>query len=131
MMMQPKFRGFSKEMKNWVYGFGWYETDYTDEYLEELKQEKQDAVLFTNSSPVICTIASMGQYTGLKDKEGNEIYDGDVLSYWGFTYVVVYQDAGFGWNEDGEFHSFPSMAIDEIGKAKIIGNIHENPELTA
>ena len=42
-MRQPKFRGVSKETNKWIYGFGWFETDYTETYLQELEQTKQDA----------------------------------------------------------------------------------------
>ena len=69
------------------------------------------------------------QYTGLKDKNGVEIYEGDILSYFGFEYEVTFEESAFGWSEDGQFYAFAEMAIDEIEKTKIIGNIYENPEL--
>ena len=69
------------------------------------------------------------QYTGLKDKNGVEIYEGDILSYFGFEYEVIFEESAFGWSEDGQFYAFAEMAIDEIEKTKIIGNIYENPEL--
>ena len=68
------------------------------------------------------------QYTGLKDKNGVEIYEGDILSYFGFEYEVTFEESAFGWSEDGQFYAFAEMAIDEIEKTKIIGNIYENPE---
>ena len=65
----------------------------------------------------------------MKDKNGVEIYEGDILSYFGFEYEVTFEESAFGWSEDGQFYAFAEMAIDEIEKTKIIGNIYENPEL--
>lgn len=66
------------------------------------------------------------QYTGLKDKNGKEIYDGDIIDFFGEKYPVIYRAGGF-WAEYSKTqkdHLF-LYAID----SEVIGNIHENPEL--
>jgi uncharacterized phage protein (TIGR01671 family) len=76
------------------------------------------------------------QCTGLKDKNGKLIYEGDVLkAKWCFTLKIVYQNACFGHikmnNSDKSFLSFneqPKLSL-MLNTYEIIGNIYENPEL--
>lgn len=68
------------------------------------------------------------QYTGLKDKNGTEIYESDVLDFPTKSVhedgVVIFEDGGF-WlkNWEGKHH-MPTEDYREV-----IGNVHENPEL--
>ena len=94
------------------------------------------------------------QYTGLKDKNGKEIYMDDVVkfrfydkdyrdSYWGGTAVVTYnmsegvgllfdfsdtiQSNAYAVLEGGQLESY--WPDEELWEMQVIGNIYENPEL--
>lgn len=72
---------------------------------------------------------TMGQFTGLHDANGKEIYEGDILRVLGnkITLTVVFDKAAFkfAWNDlSGEF--FPA---EWVSNCTIIGNVHDNPEL--
>lgn len=73
--------------------------------------------------------AELMQYTSLKDKNGKEIYEGDIvksfnLSSEGKICKIVWNDINAFWLEQSD-----ETSTGLIGICEVIGNIHENPEL--
>lgn len=79
------------------------------------------------------------QYTGLTDKNGTKIFEGDIVRY-----VEIYGEVKFGLNENnwqidkynqGFFVTFPKeySLRNELGfwrnKVVVVGNVYDNPEL--
>lgn len=78
---------------------------------------------------------TVGQYTGLKDSNGNEIYEGDIIMSEGHSvhYVMYLEDeatfiAMIVGSPLQEWCGIRQSWIDKF-KKKIIGNIHDNSEL--
>lgn len=75
--------------------------------------------------------ATVGQYTGLKDKNGREIYEEDIIKT-DFSYATW---IGFVHFNKGNFELVDSdkngqyLTLSVLSDIEIIGNIHDNPEL--
>lgn len=122
-MREIKFRGFNNFNNGWIYGS-------LVEIYEDCHILKEGKTFFDRHTKV--DKDSIGQYTGLKDKDGKEIYEGDILEFskGGIMYVE--------WNDDfkmfvlvdpREKKASLNICIYATEHIKVIGNIFENKEL--
>lgn len=117
-MRALKFRAWSKTDKVMIY-------DLNSPRLVhgELREESDDYIFM--------------QYTGLKDKNGKEIYEGDIskIKVWcGSLYTIcnlpiIFKDQRFGYELYCGSGDYEVMNMDFSDEFEVIGNIHENHEL--
>lgn len=131
------FRGKRKDNGEWVVGY-YYKSKYyrSDEELCDYITIPHPDIENAPSDNFIVIPETVGQCTGLKDKNGKLIFEGDVVSdAGGFVYgKVVYATA-----QDG-YDGMAGFMIDDVNNGlqnydgfwhcvDILGNIHDNPEL--
>lgn len=73
---------------------------------------------------------TVGEYTGLKDKNGKEIYEGDILHSEYLDYEVRFIQNEY-YSKIAKFsgENNSDLGFENAGKLEIIGNIWENPDL--
>lgn len=113
------FRVWNNKTKKWIHGpkkevnlFG--ETILFGEFMRVSLDELNDCVAL--------------EFTGLTDKNDEEIYEGDILNSKSNRWVVEYDTAGARFICRGLFYSKPIYDLHRVDGFKI-GNIFENPEL--
>ena len=128
--MRLKFRVWDKEENRMILPKYLYSIDLLKEQVTE--RTKCNYTFSLHSIPF--DKVKFMQSTGLKDKNGKEIFEGDIVNYKGRKAIIK-------WH--GSYASFIYRFVDELNKrsaewyplylaylkCEVIGNIYENPEL--
>lgn len=132
-MREIIFRGKSKDDGEWICGGAVHQTDhYGDEVDRWYIIDGTETNDYDIGEPIRVMPETIGQYTGLTDKNGEKIFEGDIVQYSGEKHIVVFETRGktgyFGIKIDhletwGFCLSVPAKLME------VIGNIHDNPEL--
>lgn len=132
-----KFRGFTTDLEYNVWNYGFLVGNYIVEHF------------FENSGLTLgnrVNLETVGQFTGLYDVDGNEIYEGDILSYdfvekvcdlkyhhKGESVVAYFEGVGgfIFYDEDNEDYDFNHLSRIEISKQnlRVVGNVFQNRKI--
>lgn len=125
-MRDIEFRGKQTDNGEWVYGVptkdGRGEMVMVENIFECEEYNCRGAnCLYVDENTV-------GQYTGLKDKNGTKIFEGDIVLLKGYDepYQVVFDESCFQVYSDSVRYAMDNFYDYEI---EVIGNIYDNPEL--
>lgn len=133
-MREILFRAKRTDNGKWVYGSLLIQTGERINKDELTPDEYR--ILGCRGENYLVNPKTVGQYTGLTDKNGTKIFEGDILS--GHLdelfpedesrYPVVWHD--YGWHIKCGNKSFDTLEQWWVAKfLEVIGNIHDNPEL--
>ena len=138
-MREILFRGKRKDTGKIVFGYLFM--------AENARKEKKPYIWLEHGESVEVIPETVGQFTGLTDKNGEKVFEGDIVclryasgeiccrgdiqfdcGVFGAEWVVnkkyKYMVGSFGQN-----HNLRRLDDDIINEIEVIGNIHDNPEL--
>ena len=131
--MIPKFRGLSIDEKSkgeWQYGYLIEDNGQTF-IINEVIEANEQYITIGSWCPV--DPKTVGQSTGLVDKEGTEVFEGDILHHQiqtKYTFIVKYDEDNARWYGDGLSRTYRIDLMKHFMQYyKVLGNIYENPEL--
>lgn len=121
-MREIKCIGWNEEDKEWIYGAYWNDSSVDDSFIIPFGRE---ATRVNHNT--------IGQFTGLHDKNGVEIYESDIIELIDRLVVVKWNEylcafdiefLKFKENKDSNF-VFSGVKMHELNQFEVIGNIHE------
>lgn len=143
-MREIKFRGKSKNLNEWCYGTYIFTDDNRNNPFRTEPLKGFHRIVFWCSGDWNTWVAeevvpeTIGQYTGLKDKNGKEIYEGDIIGCYHreIKHLIFYNEkqgrfmAAFNGDMENDYTNLCGLDDSRWNASKeVIGNIHDNPEL--
>lgn len=159
-MREIKFRGKRYGDGAWVYGSLYQGTKEGEKYSVILNDsgyhlappdDRNLAIAFAENEVNVVIPETIGQFTGLLDKNGKDIYEGDILLLPANTKVKAYEKCdfvedkfvqrfavvwakqcqGYGLCQpyEAKFEAPDVVGMAAVDRMFVIGNIHDNPEL--
>lgn len=140
-MREIKFRGKRLDNGEWIYG------SLLVSHFKDDKKERYFITQFSGNYTFEHEVdpATVGQFTGLKDKSGREIWEGDIFKEDGSGIVrsvfrvpggLAFEDNPVSFGYDHRAPVYPYSSIAEMQSVswlsqccEVIGNIHDDPEL--
>ena len=142
-MREILFRG--KRMDNGEWVEGWYQPETTIKHWDGIQETVGVTIAYKVEDgfleDTLVDPPTVGQYTGLNDKHGKRIFEGDIVAQNWYDYDEP-RDDSFGKVVFCEYDcSFSVMDVNKDGfmplgrcgsyhwEVEVIGNIHDNPEM--
>ncbi|EPS8735746.1 YopX family protein [Listeria monocytogenes] len=143
-MREIEFRGNRIDNGEWIYG---NLMQFEDSATFIFADERKGASTLTYAHFIINNMhaideKTVGQYTGLKDKNGKKIFEGDIVAFSEDDFHVFNSQVEY-FSEVGypafdikvpstyyfDSNVFSEVSMSGLYEIEVIGNIHENPEL--
>ena len=126
MNREIKFRGKNKDI-GWVEGQVAYDLNEDTYIIREVEQDSsyglEEAMLFAIMWYRVDK-ETIGQYTGLKDENGKEIYEGDIAKYENMIGKIMFFNGSFILSDFEETEEWELGVINE--ELETMGNIYES-----
>lgn len=128
------FRGKRMDNGRWVYGDLRQDADLIHMYINGWTHYTEDREIERSPFEYEVDPATVDQYTGLTDKKGENVFEGDIITGEGSRckpdkFVIRWSAAICAFTAGEGKRVWPSLNQATISAYEIVGNIHDNPEL--